>query len=575
MLQSKAPHVRSQFTPKPEFNIKSVDPRKVDFSPEHAAKMASKLYARDQPKQTKLHGFEAGSLSSPYADEVLPAWKSTVKADYVPKLVDRGLEQIDSVSKYIKSSHFKLEGPGDVKNDDAHWQSTTRRDYLAKSGDDAKPVSAKPDPSKSISPIVGDETILNHNNTSVYKESFAKARQVKLSAPQKFGGGSDPTRSHFSLGDDPVNYSSKSITGEPAPVITDHFIVRPPRTKSTVLECPDWEKGEYISVAKKAYGSNLVGVDPKTLTVEKEAFTRDLKSTHFTLGTDVSSLGQAKSQYSSSFLKKQGAVTQPTIYKSSYRDDVHLEEDEDRRMSGLSSTRTDYVKHEAASNAAHSQSIKDQNSRSSIFTDGNRSMESASVAASSYLPPSQEKYTSERTTASHPGMNPYPLLAMESNTHSPGGKAWVSVAKSDFTIPKDPSSHARALAIQNKMGSRYANFDLGLDDRRYVTSTSSAAYKPASLERTAAHRPDLTFGATLENVLGPRTSISGSEMTRSATTTGSAYVPMALAKVQSIKPPPTMTQLCMELGDAPMGMSGSTESRRAFVNPVYRVDERF
>ncbi|TPX36042.1 hypothetical protein SeMB42_g07125 [Synchytrium endobioticum] len=583
MLQSKSAHVRRQFTHKPiESNVKVFDERKVDFSPEHAAAMRTKIYASKGAVANKsMHAAESGSLSATYADEVLPVWQSTIQSDYVPKTLDRGTGPVETAAKSIRSSHgFTLEGPGtldlDSKNS-GHWQSTTRRDFTSNSSTDARLQSAKPDPAKVVSPIVTDDTLLTNKAISVYKDAFARTGRVNIVAPHRFGaGGNDPTHTHFSLGDDVVNYNSKSITAEPAPMIKDHHvIVKPPRHRSTVIDCPDWEQGEYVSVAKRDYGSNLRGVDMKHLTVEKDEFTRDLKSTHFTLGRDPSSMLQAKSQYSSSFAKSK-QDQKPHIQKSSYRDDVLLEEEEDRRMVGQSSTKSDYVKHDTCRLPANSNgSIKQQNSKSSVFADlENNYGHMSSVASSSFKNPAHVG----RAPACKPGANPYPLLAMEANGKQNAAKNWMSIAKSAYVAPKELSATPRELALKNKLGARYANFELGVDPNTYHTTTVSATYKPVSLERTAfSQKPDTTFSATLDKVLGLGAGGADKLMSRNATTTGSAYVGFKnTSRAQGIRPANSSTaQQCMELGDAPVGLSASTESRRAFVNPIYRVDEKY
>ena len=88
------------------------------------------------------------------------------------------------------------------------------------------------------------------------------------------------------------------------------------------------------------------------------------------------SLAQAKSLYSSSFTKSDQTGATAIACKPSYRDDIHFEEDEDRRMLGQSSTRSDYIKHETVDVHASLKGIKVSHIQPRILRNPTRTNES-------------------------------------------------------------------------------------------------------------------------------------------------------------------------------------------------------
>ncbi|KAJ3217821.1 hypothetical protein HDU67_007238 [Dinochytrium kinnereticum] len=271
------------------------DPRYSDISPENRQRMRKKLYGETRENRAYPYSFaEVGSLGANYADEKPPMWRSTFQADYTEKRLSHEPADADCEgSHYINLSNFELKSHS--SDSLPPMISSTQRDYTQKYPlpiDKLKNNTAYP-------PIFRDEGELK-STQSVYSTTFISGNQ-----PAPVINHPDCTSTHFELGDDlpvwtSVTRSNYRPLPPPSPVEFDALDNR----KSTVLDNPDAEENEMISTKQADYimPSDL---DRRDLIVDNRATVKDLKSTHFTLGTVE---GYAvKSQYQAAYTQHQSS----------------------------------------------------------------------------------------------------------------------------------------------------------------------------------------------------------------------------------------------------------------------------
>eukprot|EP00842_Homolaphlyctis_polyrhiza_P002598 jgi/Hompol1/3339/HPOL_001578-RA len=308
---------------------------------------------------------EAGDFNANYADELPPKWISTTKVEYVKKPLSQHMgdtEQSRELSKYTRQSHFSLEG----HDDPGTPLSLTKKDYCGKD-----PKSASREDYREFlktyhmyPPVFRDETQLR-----IQRGEDPVERKPRIVPQSRFerklmidSGRASKGVTHFSLGDDSAPWETLTrsamkphkLTAKPPP--SEYETLE--RSKSTVLDYPDLELEPMQSVQKR--GKLKDDLDRSTLIVDNTNSIKDLKSTHFTLGSDSSSC--QLSQYGSTFGESAAKCTEAAyghqkaqvLARPASKFCIIAEDFEDRRMGG-SSQREDFKNPNASFGGAEEQ----------------------------------------------------------------------------------------------------------------------------------------------------------------------------------------------------------------------------
>ncbi|KAJ3245407.1 hypothetical protein HDU78_009280 [Chytriomyces hyalinus] len=315
------------------------DPIKVDSSPEHRAHMRSVLYGPERENKKFPSGFEVGDHSADYADEKPPAWITNHATDYPPKHIEDRVA-IDQHTKeyihYLNGTHFTLEGYGSETR--SLPISTTKRDYPEKIGHPER----KEGPRSKYPPIYRDENAKELGST-IYNSEYTLTGAPKTDIVHP-----NATASHFTLGDDDDRINTcRSVTRSTYKGFDKQPYVemkKDEQKRSTVLDYPDGEPGERVSVQKSDYRLDK-NLDRSSLKVDNTATVKDLRSTHFTLGNDDTFY--KKSQYQTSFKStpSNSAYRHSNIVKEHYRTCVTIRDEDDleaAKVAQLSTQHRDY-----------------------------------------------------------------------------------------------------------------------------------------------------------------------------------------------------------------------------------------
>ncbi|KAI9365540.1 hypothetical protein DFJ73DRAFT_956072 [Zopfochytrium polystomum] len=288
------------------------DPRFVRADDSHRAAMREMLYGSGRtvvPLGTTTRA--VGAHYANYADETPPPGNragTTFAAAFPPKAVEQATRAEDAAfkgehSNFIKESHFTIRGYG--AEDAIETVTSHRRDFPRKS----VKLERIAGPGSLYPPIFRDEQVAPKYN-SEYGTQFETAHNAY---PKHVVV--DGTRSHFEFGndDDEVTSPSALDTAKWSSITAKNF--RPPRPsahtkaravferaenkQSTAVGSVDGEKVEMRSTQARDF-SMVPDLDWSSLTVDNTQTVKDLKSTHFTLGTLRTP--QFASQYQSSYV---------------------------------------------------------------------------------------------------------------------------------------------------------------------------------------------------------------------------------------------------------------------------------
>ncbi|KAI8927447.1 hypothetical protein BC831DRAFT_452397 [Entophlyctis helioformis] len=495
------------------------DARYMDDSDAYRAAMRQKLYGPRKPHQTMLNNssscHESNDFHANYADEVPPKWQSTTNAEYVTKGISTAENNAKNreYSSFTRNSHFSLEG----HEEPPQPMSLTKKDYSGKdpsmvSRDDYKQYLHQ---HNQYPPIFRDE---NEMQIRRGRDPEQKPHAVPVSRfERKPMIQSDPASkslTHFSLGNDAQTWESVTQSAMrhhpllPKPPPSEYE--RLEKKRSTVLDNPDLELEPMQSMQRLDYSLDP-NLDRSTLTVDNTLSIKDLKSTHFTLGTDASK--RQMSQYQATF----GASRPPSISGEPLRRDPRLpvlaqpasklaiivEDFEDRRM-GSSSQRQDYrdpmTAHDTRDLVEHresSRAIKNINSQSSIrfgLDSQGLGNTSRSVTQNDFALPETKDNSNAAAEAYQRGGRTLRLGVQAKNIFNATADPMenVSVAHMDYKppdmskVPADPPNHE-----DHRIYLKSSHFEIGTDKDdpsigldRQLSTTRRHYPDPASLAHT-------------------------------------------------------------------------------------------
>ncbi|KAJ3311890.1 DNA-directed RNA polymerases I II and III subunit RPABC2 [Blyttiomyces sp. JEL0837] len=593
---------------------KNGDPRFVNLSPEHRKNMTEILYGAGRSKKPLPYSYlEVGAHSANYADEEPPPWLSTFTRDYTRKNIDLASlpvsGQTREISEYTKSSHFELGGYGLDQHGKVSNISTTKRDFCGKS---AKPREIF-GPRKTHPPIFRDENELDHRGSEYsYHFQLENIGAPKLNKP-------DNRSTHFRLGDDPPVMTSVTKASframAPSPVAEYERLDKKP---STVMDNPDGETQDMRSVQKCDYILDP-NINRKTLTVDNEQTVRDLKSTHFTLGTPTTR--DVCSQYQASFAALPPRSESVEIGKRvKYIPSVVKFEDEEETEQISSTHKTDYGTYDrglqiSAESKITAASLKKSQTTSSIFLGSGPSNPGRSVTKTDFEIPSEHpEFTRDMTAPVTYVIEPRPQLGSQRPSKRPirpigslyqyspitphlddSMQLNTTVMKSDYVSyidsdkekddeiisnrAKEVAENFRELSKASRDGKKFlrgTHFALGSDDPVLTTSMRDSYTAPpnsAVLEfKLAPHTKDAGFFNTLNNTItrypcDPTTFTTVSQISHSRVEEHKPVPPL--------KPPKDTVGEYIHPGDEshPTAdnirghMRLSTESKRSFVPP--------
>ncbi|KAJ3104891.1 hypothetical protein HDU97_008749 [Phlyctochytrium planicorne] len=490
------------------------DPRYSDFGSEHRQAMRQKLYGDGRENRIRDSYSEAGALGANYADERPPEWKSTFQSDYTRKGQFIGVDDIDTQAN--NTSNFELRSHSSDYL--PPMMSSTQRDYIVKH---PMPIE-KLRRATAYPPIFRDEHELE-STKSVYTTTFTSDNNhhTIISHP-------DSTTAHFEFGDDlplwsSITKSNYRPVSPPSPI----HIEAAENKKSTVLDNPDGE--EYFIMP-----ANL---DRRDLIVDNRATVKDLKSTHFTLGT-VEGFA-VKSQYQSSFTQHSLVRTDQVSEKLKGTYSSVKIEDEDEPPVTRSTHQNDFINFQRRLDIIRqmkfsAKELKTAQSNASISfgTDsGGFSNHSRSITRSDFKefprpstiqgPIAKPKLRfgvpkpAKRFIPPRPG-HVYPPIAASSDDNLSTG---VTIMRSDFAVPDSRASEengegtlASATKLKNVARQRAkeflsgTHFTFGSDDQKSLNTAFREHFGPPASNGSKATKPiclvkDLGFEASLANTI--------------------------------------------------------------------------
>ncbi|KAJ3026207.1 UNVERIFIED_CONTAM: hypothetical protein HDU68_006011 [Siphonaria sp. JEL0065] len=567
------------------------DPDFVDLSLEHRAEMKNALYGPGRTNRATQNSYtEVGAHAANYADETPPPWVSTHTTEYPTKRYDRQAdnEKAKEYTDYIKASHFSLDGYGAQNNPTPI--STTKRDY---DGKFEVPERRIP-PRKTYPPIYRDEKELGIGS-SIYNSTFVPrvTHAAEIAHPDSSG-------THFTLGDDVSTYKSitKSTFGGFGGDQPHVEIIRDKKKRSTVLDNPDGEPGETISVQKADYTMDP-GLDRNTLKVDNTMTVKDLKSTHFTLGNDE--LSYKTSQYQSTFQKPPASYVNDNLTNrvDHYETYVKMKDEDDlesQKVDTLSTQHRDYKKLGGLNVAFNegryvAEGLK-FTQKNSFIVFGNDDTNTSSITKTDFPAPSSSSYPSHLKTGV---MNAYsPISGSRTKIPFAGG----SVMKSSFVhfvnpgteIPDDGSAPKSSDAVRAEFLETFSasrtcgqnlrghHFSLGNDEGSMKAGTCMKnayqnpgvdEYKKYKMARAGA---EWRFDSTLENTITryPKDSSTFQSVSDVTYVTHEGHIPPQPFK------PSTLSFLTISATDNEArlkneprlgGILLSTETKRSFVPP--------
>ncbi|KAI9331727.1 hypothetical protein BDR26DRAFT_662183 [Obelidium mucronatum] len=566
------------------------DPDFVDLSPEHRTEMKTVLYGAGRTNRATQNSYtEVGAHAANYADERPPPWISTHTTDYPAKSCDRraDIEKAKEYTEYIKSSHFSLDGYGAQNNPTPI--STTKRDF---DGTFETPERRIP-PRKTYPPIYRDERQLNMGSSEYNSTFIPRVTHAAVIAHP------DSSGTHFTLGDDVSTY--KSITkstfggfGGDQPRIE---IIKDKKKRSTVLDNPDGEPGETVSVQKADYTIDP-SLDRKTLKVDNTMTVKDLKSTHFTLGNDE--LSYKTSQYQSTFQRPPASYVNDnlTSHVNHYQTFVNMKDEDDvssLRVDKLSTQHRDYRKlgglNVAFNDGRHIAEELKFTQKNSCIVFGNDDPSTRSITKSDFSAPTASAYPSHLKTGI---LNAYsPISGSRTAYPFTGGSvmksSYVHFCDEGVEIPEDGSApkasdtvrtdfletfNASRTSGQNLRGH---HFSLGTDEGMNGATSMKTAYQNPGTEEYKKYKMaragmEWRFDSTLENTVTRYPKDSSTFQTVSDVT----YIPHDNHIPPKAFKPATVSFLTISAADNEArlkneprlgGMLLSTETKRKFVPP--------
>ncbi|KAJ3075202.1 hypothetical protein HDU98_008928 [Podochytrium sp. JEL0797] len=405
----------------------------------------------------------------------------------------------------------------------------------------------------------------------------------------------DNHTTHFSLGDDTNTY--KSITKSTFRGFGDHQpyveIKRDIKKKSTVLDMPDGEPGETISVQKADYTD--AGLNSRALQVDNTMTVKDLKSTHFTLGNDEAIY--QTSQYQSTFQGPPSSYTNDNLTHkvNHYRTSICMKDD-DLSHEKHSTHHRDFKKssgqHAFFNDAREIAQQHKHNSQNSCIAFGNTNAQTRSITKTDFPVPNAASYPPH---VKNGAQNEYsPISGSRSSGPFSGGSvmksSYVYFCKEGAEMPEDGSAPHATDAVRNEfldsMGAsrtlgknlRGHHFTLGNDDASMNGgSVMKNAYLNHGNEEYKKHRvarpgKEWRFDSTLENTVTRYPKDGSTYQTVSDVT----YVHHGNFVPPKAFKPSTMSFLTVSAEDSDYrlkneprmgGMLLSTETKRKFVPP--------
>ncbi|KAJ3372780.1 hypothetical protein HDU91_002140 [Kappamyces sp. JEL0680] len=570
------------------------DPDTIDVSDRHRKEMKRKLYGNTRVKfSTALPSpNEALSTMTNYADEELPQWKSTMKAEFPAKKTLPNLLVSRDAAIANSKTHIYMESPGAPRS----LVSSTKQDYVRHECTMAPSRYAARPTAKNGYPLIQCEEMAAPLPRRANKPVFVPKPRLNERKPWN-GDESTKVISHISFGNSANDWKSVSQHS----LVAHAAQAKPPqseyesleKTKSTVLDNPDLVLDRIQSVHQAEF-SLSESLDRATLTFDNTISKKALNGTHFTLGNEDKTY--ATSEYIGSFLNMPHERSQTFKAVNSSRLAIIAEDFEDRRI-GNTSQKQDYppLPPPQPSNILD---IKKANSRSSIVLglEGAGLAEATSLTKGDYRVPvavnrqlAEERYRLGGVVQEHPTGVPYHNLVGMEGTHGP----WESINKSDFiNRPGRGDVYKEALSVCRRNQKDYVSSHFSLEssdsnsmDHR-VSHTKDAFLNPASIKdpnllgagsNRGVSRVNDGFSTTIENTI---TRYPYNNDTFSTTFSSAFKPPTDFSRRQPFEPSKT-NQLTGHLHpqltahETPSGLEFkhirelSTVSRRAYVAPEF------
>ncbi|KND02465.1 uncharacterized protein SPPG_02928 [Spizellomyces punctatus DAOM BR117] len=410
------------------------DPRYVDLSPAHREYMHARLYgSKRENRFLPRSNNEAKTHTANYADEQPPQWMSTMKRDFAPKRVDRGImtKETTSVAEDIKRSHFTLEGPD---GGELILKSRTKEDFPAQDPTAVSTESYKETQKKyQRYPIIyRDEEADVEKHQSTYKDTYHKPqlRTRFRSARQNKG------ITHISLGTDRVSYettSGNALRALPPIPPADYERLG---YKSNVLDCPDGEAPIWKSSAREAHDNIPANLDFDSLRPDMKATIKDLRSTHFTLGNDPTLPRQ--SQYTASFppQNRSSQDVTPITPRGKFVPSHVLEEYDDDRRTGRTTSQEEFKSFEVVKR--HSDREHQDRKRS----DGTSSICFGADTDGRYRTITSTSYSAPTTAVTRPVLHAVPTATGHNLLqHDPAEPTPQSISQTCYKGVQDPLAY--------------------------------------------------------------------------------------------------------------------------------------